>query len=86
MSSLIFLGFSIITFVIAYGISWLLVPAILGQFFSAHNADAITDPEWRAIYLETEDVIKWIIPLIPTVGIFVLVLKVLLVASTRGDD
>jgi len=30
--------------------------------------------------------LQWLIPLVPTIGIFVLVIKVLMVASGRGRD
>ena len=83
-SSLVFLGFSVIIFVISYGIMFLLVPMILGTFFSF--TPSITDPGWNAVNTETQNVIKWLVPLVPTVGIFIFVIKVLMVASVRGRD
>jgi len=61
-----------------------LVPIILGAFFS-YDIDII-DPDWAATRTETENVIRWLIPLVPTIGIFILVIKVLMVASVRGRD
>lgn len=84
MSSLVYLGFSIILFLITYGLGFLLIPMVLGPFFSA--TPTITDPSWAAINTHTQDVIKWIIPLAPAIGIFILVIKVLMVASVRGRD
>lgn len=84
MSSLVFLGFSVIIFVISYGIMFLLVPMILGPFFSA--TPAITDPTWQTTNTNTQNVIKWLVPLVPTIGIFIFVIKVLMVASVRGRD
>lgn len=88
MSSLVFLGFSVVIFIVTYGIMFLLAPAILGAFFttlgefSGDNLDA----SWAATYDETETTIQWLVPLIPTVGIFILVVKVMMVASVRGRD
>lgn len=83
MSSLLFLGFSVITFIITYGLLFMLAPIIIGSFFSI-NVDMSED--WRETKQETEGVIRWLIPLIPTIGIMILVLKVLMVASVRGRD
>ena len=86
-SSLVFLGLSVIVFIISYGIMFLLAAAILGSFFSsAGMSAAITDPGWLATYTRTQTVIKWLLPLIPTIGIFILFLKVLMTASVRGRD
>ena len=64
---------------------FLLVPVILGPFFSIDNSENM-DADWVAINDETEDVIQFLIPLVPTIGIFILVLKVLMVSSVRGRD
>lgn len=64
---------------------FLLVPVILGPFFSIDLSDQM-DPEWIAINDETEEVIQFLIPLVPTIGIFILILKVLMVSSVRGRD
>lgn len=84
MASLVFLGFSVILFVISYGIMFTLVPIILGAFFSLDVE--IADPDWAATRVETEGIIRWLIPLVPTIGIFILVIKVLMTASVRGRD
>lgn len=86
MSSLIFLGFSVIMFIISYGIAFIITPMILGQFYStAANVD-IPDPNWQQTYNDTEGVTRYLVPLILTIGIFILVIKVFMVASTRGRD
>ena len=86
MSSLLFLGFSVIAFIISYGIMFTLMPMILGGFFSVADNVLIADSEWEAIYEQNEDVVQWLTPLIPTIGILILVIKVLMVASVRGRD
>jgi len=85
MSSLIFLGFSVIIFLISYGVMFMIVPIVLGPFFSALDTSTLT-PEWAQTYDETSATIQFIIPLIPTLGLFILVIKVLMVASVRGRD
>ena len=84
MSSLVYLGFSIITFAISYGLLALLMPTILGYFFSIDTGPM--DPEWQQTQENTEDVVEWLIPIIPSLGIVLFVIKVLMVASTRGRD
>lgn len=86
MSSLIFLGFSIILFLVSYGVMFLLTPMILGQFFDVLGNMTIESPEWQAIYDQNEATAQFIVPLIPTLGLFVLIIKVLMVASVRGRD
>ena len=89
MSSLVFLGFSIIMFFISYGIMFTLMPMIFGAFFTLAN-DFVVEPtfnaEWRTIYEEEEDIVQWLVPLVPTIGIMVAVIKILMVASVRGRD
>ena len=85
-SSLVFLGLSVITFIIAYGISFLIAAAVLGAFFSTMNTVPITDPSWLAMYTKTSATIKFLVPLIPSIGILILVIKVLMTASVRGSD
>ena len=85
-SSLVFLGFSVIIFVISYGIGFMIVATVLGAFFSATSTVTITDPGWLKIYTSTQTTLKFLVPLVPTVGIFIFVIKVLMVASVRGRD
>ena len=66
-----------------------LMPMIFGAFFS--TADSIVNnqtmnAEWIAIYEEEEDIVQWLVPLVPTIGIMVAVIKILMVASVRGRD
>jgi len=90
MSSLVFLGFSVIMFFISYGIMFTLMPMIFGSFFTV--ADTFTsvngtmNAEWITIYNEEEDIVQWLVPLIPTIGIMIAVIKILMVASVRGRD
>lgn len=84
MSSLVYLGFSIILFLITYGIGWLLIPMVLGPFFSA--TPTISDPTWAATNVKVQTVIQFVIPLAPAIGVFIFVIKTIMVASVRGRD
>ena len=84
MSSLVFLGISIIVFLITYGITFTFVPMILGAFFTMMPPAMSTT--WQATNTRTQAILQYIIPLIPTIGLVLLVLKVLMVASVRGRD
>ena len=86
MSSLLFLGFSIIAFVISFGFMFVIAPIIMGSVFSIVDDMPIADPEWAAVYEQNEDNAQLLINLIPTFGIFILVVKVLMVASVRGRE
>jgi hypothetical protein len=65
---------------------FLITPMILGQFFSTMDNLDIASPEWQAIYDQNEETAMFIVPLIPTLGIFIFIIKVLMVASVRGRD
>ncbi len=86
MSSLVFLGYSVIIFIITYGICFLVAATVLGAFFSTLNTVPISDPSWLAMYTKTQGMIKFLVPLIPTIGIFIFTVKVLMNASVRGSD
>lgn len=89
MSSLVFLGLSLLAFVISFGLVWILVPMVLGSFFTAiSNTNLITglSTSWQLTYNQTQTNVQWLIPLSVQLGVFILVLKVLMVASNRGSD
>ena len=86
MSSLLFLGFSVIMFIISYGIMFTIAPMILGSVWSVMDTINISDPPWQTTYNETRETTQYLVPLIPTIGIFILVIKVFMVASARGRD
>ena len=71
-------------FVISYGVMFMIVPMVLGMFFSLDVP--IMDAEWAATQQETEDVVRWLIPLVPTLGIFIFIIKVMMAASAKGRD
>ena len=89
MSSLVFLAFSVIMFIIVYGIMFLIVPSILGHFFTTlatYNQTAPLSSDWQAIYNQNLSTTQFLVPLIPTIGLFILIIKVLMTASVKGQD
>ena len=84
MSSLVFLGFSVIMFIVSYGIGFLLIPMILGTFFSVNLP--IGDPGWAQTNTDIQNITRWLIPSAMMMGIFILFIKVLMVASIKGRD
>ncbi len=89
MSSLIFLGFSVILFIISYGVMFTIAPMILGSVFTVMETNLTNGSmtqEWIDMYNQTKETTQYLVPLIPTIGIFILVIKVLMVASARGRD
>ena len=84
MSSLVFLAISMIVFVIVFGMMYTLLPMILGAFFSA--TPPVMNAEWAAINVTEQNTIKFLIQLMPSMGIAIIVFKTLLVATVRGGD
>lgn len=84
MSSLVFLGFSVVAFLISFSMVWYLVPMVLGSFFSIELPSI--NSEWQTVRNNVEAVTQWVPSLAMTLGLFILVIKVLMVASVRGRD
>lgn len=88
MSSLVLLGFSIIMFLISYGLMFTLVPMVLGQIWTAMDETNMPIPnqDWQDTYNDTQGTLQYIIPLVPSIGIVLIVIKVLMVSTIRGRD
>ena len=81
------LGFSIIVFAIMYGIAFVFMPIITGTVFSNLNPTLVhSNSDWLSIYNTHEDTVKYLVPLIPSIAIFIFVLKVMMNASSRGRE
>lgn len=61
-----------------------LVPMVLGAFFDLDIN--IKDAAWQDVANSTEAKIRWLVPLVPALGTFVFIIKVLMIASVRGRD
>lgn len=87
MSSLVYLGLSLILFVITFGVSFILMPMIFGAFFQLVDDNSITlNAEWTALYEQNKETVQYLVPLMPSLGIVIIVIKVLMTASARGRD
>ena len=66
-----------------------IAPMILGSVFTVMEMNLTNGSmtqEWIDMYNQTKETTQYLVPLIPTIGIFILVIKVLMVASARGRD
>ena len=88
MASMVFLGFSIIMFLISYGLMFTLVPMILGQIWTAMDETNMPIPNatWQQTYNDTQLQLQYIIPLVPAMGLVVFVIKVLMATSVLGRN
>ena len=98
MSSLVYLGLSLVLFIITYGVAFTIMPMIFGAFFNVADISGLLDPtacdtsptsaacQWGTIYENNEDTGQYLVPLMPTLGIVIIVIKVLMTASARGRD
>ncbi len=76
-------------FVIVFGILFQIVPAILGSFFTVIGdimASNNMDAGWVATYNEVDETSQYLVPLIMSLGIVLLVVKVLMIATNRGVE
>jgi hypothetical protein len=98
LSSLVYLGLSLVLFVITYGVAFTIMPMIFGAFFNVADISGLLDPtacdtsptsaacQWGTIYETNEDTVQYLVPLMPTLGIVIIIIKVLMTASARGRD
>jgi len=62
---------------------------VLGSFFTAiaqTNLVTALSASWQNTYNNTQEQVQWLIPLSVQLGVFILVLKVLMVAANRGQE
>lgn len=88
-SSLVFLGLSVVAFIITYGIVWYFIPMILGTFDAAMTSVMSTmsiSAAWTTTYNSMQSTLQWLTPIAAAIGMMLIVLKVLMVASVRGSD
>lgn len=89
MSSLVYLGISVIVFFVGVGIYFWVMPIILGSFFTAADTflnGVNINSQWADTYEETETTVRWLVELVPTILISVAFLKILMIAAVRGRD
>ena len=84
MPSLIHFGFSVIAFVIAYGLTFTIAPMILGSVFTTMDAlPDIPNEGWANLYDSNKTAVQFLVPLIPAIGIFVLIIRILMRSAER---
>ena len=86
MGSIVYLAVSILVAGFTYSVLYLIMPMILGTFYSVFDSMSITNQAWIDTYNTNEESTRFLVSLMPTLGIFLLVLKVLMAASARGSD
>ena len=86
MASLIYAGFSALAFILSYGIMWLLVPAIFGIFFGVLDDINIESEFWKEAYDKNQQLALYLTPLAATLGVFMFIIKVIMMVSARGSD
>ena len=84
--SMVYLGISVVLFVAVYGVTFYVAATILGAFGSAIAGVPISDPAWATMNTSTQKEIQLLVPLMPALGTFILVLKVFTAATVRGAD
>jgi len=62
------------------------MPIIMGSFFDQIDSNSIVNEEWKAMYEQNENTVLYLVPLMPSFGIVIIVLKIMLNASARGND
>src|SRR5256885_15493529 len=85
-SSLVYLGYSVVLFFIVYGILFYIASIVLSTFFSALAGIPITNADWSKTNTDVQKELQFIIPLMPTIGIMLVVVKSLMTASVKGND
>jgi len=63
------------------------MPMIFGAFFTLVDSNNFTiNAEWLAIYEQNKTTVQYLVPLMPSLGIVIIVLKVLMTAAARGRE
>ena len=82
--SLIHLGFSVIAFVISYGLIFTFAPMLLGMVFTTMDSlPDIPNEGWAGLYDNNKTTVQYLVPLIPAIGIFIFVIRILMRSSER---
>ena len=73
-------------FFILFGFLAMLTPLILGTFLSVMDGFPIADEAWRNIYLENKALAELLVPVTFSMGLVVAIIKILMVATSKGRD
>ena len=84
MTSIIHLGFTIIAFIISYAVIFTLAPMILGSVFTNMDTLAeIPNEGWAELYETNKTTVQYLVPLIPSIGIFIIIIRILMRTAER---
>jgi|APSaa5957512535_1039671.scaffolds.fasta_scaffold08417_3 hypothetical protein len=86
MSSLLYLGVSIVAFFLTFGFLAMLTPMIFGLWFSVMDTFEIENQAWSNIYDQHKLLVELLVPIIFSLGIVVAVLKVFMGSTNKGRD
>ena len=86
MSSLLYLGISVVVFFVVFGFLALLAPLIFGGFFGVMDNYQVPSEIWRGIYSENKKLVELLVPIIFAMGTFIAVLKILMSSTNKGRD
>ena len=82
--NLIHLGFTVIGFIITYGLIFTFTPMLLGAVFTTLDALPENPNEgWSGLYETNKTTVQYLVPLIPAIGIFVLIIRILMRSAER---
>ena len=88
-SSLIFLGIGVVLFIIVFGLIVNIAAAVLAAVFDALNAlMKVLDvrEDWKMTYESINSTSQYLILMIMSLGIVLIVVKVIMVAAARGRE
>jgi len=88
-SSLVFLGIGVVLFIIVYGILFQTAAAVLGAVFTVMDTVLGTmnvNSAWTTTFNEVDTTTQYLLPLIMSLGIVLLIIKVIMIAGGRGND
>lgn len=88
-SSLVFLGIGVILFIIVFGILFNVATTVLGSFFTILGntfTQMGINNEWTTVYNDIDALNQYLIPTMMSLGIVLLIIKVLMAAGVLGRD
>ena len=88
-SAVLFVAIGIVTYIIVLGFMMNFAPAILGAVFSVLDETMLSmniEGSWLTLYNDVQDTSQYLIPMMFSLLLVLLVIKVLMIAGNRGAD
>ena len=88
-SALLFTAIGIVAYVIILGMLMQFTPAILGAVFTVMGglvSSSEMAPEWITLYNDLDSLTRTLVPMMFSLLLVLLVIKVLMAAGVRGSD